>query len=190
MEAKRLMTAEEFAALPTGRGTRYELVEGKVREMAAAGFLHGMTVSQTNVVLGVFVAPRDLGALVGAETGFRVQHDPDVVYAPDVAFVAGDRLPPPSEQAGFLPLAPDFVVEVVSPSDRRREVRAKVADWLRYGTRVVWVLNPTSRAAEAWRADGPVEIRRSDEEIDAEPVLPGFRCFVRDLFPKNLEGGS
>lgn len=190
MEAKRLMTAEEFAALPTGRGVRYELVDGVPREMAAAGFLHGMTVAQTNGVLWVFVAPRDLGAVVGAGTGFCVRHDPDVVFAPDVAFVARDRLPPPSEQAGFLPLAPDFVVEVVSPSDRRRDVRAKVAAWLRYGTRIVWVLNPPSRTAEVWRVGHPVELRRSEEEIDAEPVLPGFRCFVRDLFPKNLVGGS
>lgn len=190
MEAKRLMTAEVFARLPSGRGTRYELVDGEPRKMAAAGFLHGMTVSQTNLVLGVFVAPRDLGALVGGETGFRVQHEPDVVFAPDVAFVARDRLPPPSEQSGFLPLAPDFVVEVVSPFDRRREVRAKAADWLRYGTRLVWLLDPATRAAEVWRAEHPVDLRHSGEEIDAEPILPGFRCFVGDLFPKNPIGGS
>jgi Uma2 family endonuclease len=185
VETKRVMTAEEFARLPSGRGETYELIHGELRTMTAAGFLHRRTVMQAGGVIWSFVEPRGLGGLVGAETGFKTERNPDHVRAPDIAFVARDRIPPPELQAGFLELAPDFAVEVVSPFDTWSELRAKVADWLAHGTKVVWVLDPPTRTSEIWRIDGRIDRRAGDDEMDAEPVLPGFRCRVSDLFPRD-----
>lgn len=183
VETRRLVTADELAELPTGRGKVYELVDGELRTMAAGGFEHGLTIGRTTGILWGFISPRELGGLCGAETGFRVRRDPDTVRAPDVAFIARDRMPALGRHVSYEELVPDFVVEVVSLTDRWSELRAKVTDWLRYGCKIVWVLDPVSRTAEVWHAGGRIERRGPDDEIDAEPVLPGFSCRVGDLFP-------
>lgn len=183
VRTRQATTAEELARMPTGRGQRFELLNGELRAMAAAGFLHGQTVALATGLLWTVLQSRNLGILVGAETGFMLHRDPDHVRAPDVGFVAHEHLSGHSEIAGFLELAPDFAVEVVSPTDRWSDVTSKAQDWLDHGTRVVWIIDPGSRAVEIWRADGRIDRRRGNGEVDAEPVLPEFRCRVPELFP-------
>ena len=72
----------------------------------------------------------------------RSHRGPDTVRAPDVAFVAAERLGTGEIPTGFLEMAPDLVVEVVSPSDSANAVQAKVDDWLGAGTWLVWVVDP------------------------------------------------
>lgn len=185
---KKLMTVEEFARLPTGRGVRYELVNGELRTMAAAGGRHGAGVARITFRLGSFLEANDLGVLFGAETGFLLQQNPDHLRAPDAAFVTHERLAGLDQLSGFLDLAPDFVVEVVSPGDGWSEVTSKAQDWLDRGVRVAWIVDPEARSVEVWRSGGRVDRRARDEEVDAEPALPGFRCRVSDLFPMRLGG--
>jgi len=93
LETKNLMTAEELARLPSGEGKRYELVNGELRTMAAAGFNHGEISGCIFSVLYAYAQPRHLGRLCTNETGFVLRRQPDHVRAPDVAFVVHDRLP-------------------------------------------------------------------------------------------------
>ena len=79
-------------------------------------------------------------------------------------------------------MAPDLVVEIVSPSDRVSDVAEKARMWLSYDTKLVWVIHPESRTVEAYRADAPVETLGEDEILDGAPALPGFTCTVRDVF--------
>jgi Uma2 family endonuclease len=188
VETKQRMTVEEFAKLPTGRGRRYELVNGELRTMAAAGGRHGAIVALATVRFGTFLETHDLGVLFGAETGFVLHRNPDHVRAPDVAFVGYERLAGLASRNGFLACAPDLVVEVVSPGDTWTEVAEKVRDWLDHGTRVVWIVDPDTRTVEIWRADGRVDVRREADELDAEPVLPDFRCQAGDIYPRQSAG--
>ncbi len=188
VETKQRMTVEEFAKLPTGRGRRYELVNGELRTMAAAGGRHGAVVGQTTGVLWSFLSTHDLGVLFGAKTGFVLHLNPDHVRAPDVAFVGYERLAGFASRVGFLECAPDLVVEVVSPGDTWTEVAEKVRDWLDHGTQVVWIVDPDTRTVEIWRGDGRVDVRREADELDAESVLTGFRCRVPDIFPRQGAG--
>lgn len=89
---------------------------------APAGFPHGRVAVRLGARIDRHVEETGSGVVVAAETGFRIAHDPDTVRAPDAAFVAAGRMPPESERRGFLDLAPDVVVEVVSPSDRAGDV--------------------------------------------------------------------
>ena len=118
--------------------------------MSPAGSEHGWIVTNVTVPLAVFVKQRSLGRVFGAETGFRIGHDPDTVRA-DVAFVTamrvGVELPP-----GFFPGPPDLAVEVLSPDDRAGEVLAKVQDWLDAGCRAVWVVDPRTRTVTVYRS--------------------------------------
>ena len=122
----------------------------------------------------------DLGEVIAQDTGFKIERDPDTVRAPDAAFVARDRLGRLPDE-GYAELAPDWVAEILSPSDRPGEVLEKVGQWLNAGVRLVWVLDPVRPHARIYRADGTMSIVGPDEELDAEDVIPGFRCPLRDI---------
>ena len=76
----------------------------------------------------------------------------------------------------YLELAPDLVVEVLSPGDRPGEVLAKVADWLSAGSQLVWVIDPDRRLARVYRQDGTEVTIGQGGELEGENVLPGFTC--------------
>jgi Uma2 family endonuclease len=138
-----------------------------------AGLAHGVVAARLGEHVAAFVRLHALGLVVAAETGFTLARDPDTVRAPDVGFIRRDRVPDPLPR-GYAPMAPDLVVEVLSPDDRPGEVLAKVADWLRAGTSLIWVVDPIRRSARVYRADGTESFADGDAALDGEDVLRGF----------------
>ena len=173
------MTADELlhVHLPN---RHVELVRGVLVVREPAGGTHGRVTVNLTVRLGVHVEHAGVGQLFAAETGFTLARHPDTVRAPDIAFVRRDRLPRP-EPRGFPELAPDLVVEVLSPSDRPGEVLAKVADWLSAGTSLVWVIDPERRLARVYRQDGSERLLTGDDSLDGEDVVPVFSCPLSDV---------
>jgi len=169
-----LMTAEEllYANIPN---KRTELVRGVVIVREPAGYNHGRVTMNLTLRLGAHVEGAGSGQLVAAETGFTLFRAPDTVRAPDIAFVRWERLPGPVA-SGFPELAPDLVVEVLSPDDRPGETLAKVGDWLEAGVRLVWVIDSERRRARIYRPDGSEGSVQEDENLSGEDVLPGFTC--------------
>ena len=169
-----LMTADELldVRIPD---KRVELIRGRLVVREPAGLRHGRVAMELARQLANYVGDRGMGRVYAAETGFTVARDPDTVRAPDVAFIRRDRLPDP-EPLGFPDLAPDLVVEVLSPGDRPGEILAKVADWLSAGTRLVWVVDPLRRVARVYRQDGSETIVTAEAALEGEDVLPGFEC--------------
>jgi Uma2 family endonuclease len=173
------MTAEELLRLPDD-GQRRELIDGELRCMAPAGGPHGQEGGRVFVRLGHHVEANGLGEVFLAETGFLLRRDPDRVRAPDFAFIRAERLPADGLPAGYVPIAPDLVVEVVSPGDAATEVREKVDDWLGFGCRAVWVVYP-GRRLDAYLADGTIRPHGPEDEVEGGDALPGFRMRLRDL---------
>src|SRR3989442_10789583 len=174
MTPPALMTAEELldVRIPD---KRVELVKGVLVVREPAGYTHGRVTLNLTLRLGAHVERTEAGQLFAAETGFTLARGPDTVRAPDIAFIGRDRLPDP-EPAGFPDLAPDLVVEVLSPDDRPGKVLAKVADWLSAGTKLVWVIDPTHRVARVYRLDRTGQILTVDEGLGGEDLVPGFSC--------------
>ena len=173
------MTAEELLRFQPPH-KRTELVDGVMLVREPAGFRHGVIASVIGARVRNHVVQHELGVTVAAETGFILRRDPDTVRAPDVAFISRDRLPP-QDTRGFAELAPDLVVEVLSPDDQPGEVLAKCADWLRAGCRLVWVVEPERRAVRVYRAAGSVAVVGESGVVDGEDVLPGFSCAVAEM---------
>lgn len=179
---RTLLTADELLRLPDD-GSRKELVEGELRTMAPAGYEHGIVAGNVLLRVGNHVQANRLGDVVAAETGFRIGRDPDTVRAPDVGFVAAGRFPGGRLPATFPDLAPDFLVEVVSPTDTAHEIEEKVRDWLRAGVRLLWVVYPSTRSVTVYRSMTDVRVLKEQDSLDGADVLPGFSCRVSDLFP-------
>ena len=152
-----------------------ELVRGVLVVREPAGFRHGRVSATLTKLLANHVDTHGLGRVLAAETGFKLAADPDTVRAPDVAFVSRERFPD-ADPEGYLALAPDLVVEVLSPGDRPGETLAKVGDWLNAGSRLVWVIDPSRRVAHVYRQDGSAAVLTEGEALQAEDVVPGFEC--------------
>ncbi len=167
-------TAEELLHLRIP-GKHAELVRGVLVVREPPGYLHGDVTARLAKLLMNFVDEHDLGRVLAAETGFRLAREPDTVRAPDIAFVRRQRVPSPPP-IGYAELAPDLVVEVLSPGDRPGEVLEKVADWLTAGSALVWVIDPGREQARVYRADGSESHVAVDGTLDGEEVLPGFTC--------------
>ena len=178
---KTSFTAQELMHLPTIH-RRLELVEGRLFEMPFNGAQHGHVTMQIGSQLGSCVKHNGLGKVFAPGTGFILHRDPDTVRAPDVSFIARDRLPPGELPAGYLEIMPDLAAEVLSPNDRSNEVRDKVEDWLRAGVKLVWVIYPANRSATVYRSMDDVQELSEDDSLDGEQVVPGFTCRVGDLF--------
>ena len=152
------LTAEELASIPDN-GKRCELVNGVLRMMSPAGGRHGRIAGQLLLRVGNHVE-QQLGATFAAETGFLLHRNPDTVRAPDVAFVSHERLGEYADHDGFLPLAPDLVAEVVSPSDQSSEVESKATAWLQAGVRVVLVVDPQTNSIREYRSPAQIQVYR------------------------------
>ena len=179
MATKTLLTADDLLALPDD-GMRHELIQGELQSMAPAEYEHGRVVLRLGRIVASFIEAPGLGDALGAETGFRIGVDPDTVRAPDFAFVSRERLPEVTSPRGFGIGAPDLAAEVVSPGDSYSEVEEKVLDWLRAGTRLVWVVDPRTRTVAVHDASGNVSILT--DVLTGGNVLPGFECRISDLF--------
>lgn len=175
-------SAEDLLKLPSGEDKRYELVEGRLRVMCAAGFEHGRVAMMAGRLLSNHVHATGSGVTLGAETGFILARDPDTVRAPDAAFVSHARVDAVGTTVGFWPGgAPDLAIEVVSPEDSRPYVRSKALNWLETGASAVLVLDPRSCSATVYRADGDVHVH-TEGTIDLSDAVPGWRVNAADFF--------
>jgi Uma2 family endonuclease len=175
-------TAEELLKLPGGEGLRYELIEGRLHVMCAAGFEHGRVAMTAGHLLTSHVHATGSGVTLGAETGFILARDPDTVRAPDAAFVSHARADAVGPTLGFWPGgAPDLAIEVVSPDDSRPYVHAKALNWLDAGASAVLVLDPRSRSATVYRPGGDVR-SYAEGTLDLGDAVPGWRVAVADFF--------
>ena len=177
----RLLTAEDLLRL-SSEGVRGELIRGVLCETMPTGHEHGAIVVNLSTELRNFIKPRRLGWLVASDSGVWLERDPDTVREPDIAFISAENIPLDARITGYAEVTPDFVVEIASPSDSRREVHDKAQMWLLHGVRLVWVVYPNTRTVDVYRVDGAVNTLTEDDSLDGLDVLPGFACEVGAIF--------
>ncbi len=167
----QLTTADELLRYQSD-GYHYELVRGKLKKMAPAGYEHGALALKFAAELRNFVKANKLGGGTAAETGFKLSSDPDTVRAPDTAFISQKRLDEVGPVQGYWPGAPDLAVEVVSPNDLYTEVSEKVAEWLGAGSSMVVVVNPRTRQVLVHTSPTEVKVLETDDTLGGGVVVP------------------
>ena len=174
-----LMTAEELFWLPDD-GLRHELIKGELLTMSPTGAEHGAVTVNLSFLLAQYVRPLKLGRLFAGDTGFKLESDPDTVLAPDVAFISSQRAGELSKR--YHEGAPDLVVEVLSPGDRKGKVEEKTARWLALGALAVWLVNPQTRTVDVRHANGEKKLLTESDELTGDDIIPGFRVCVAEIF--------
>ena len=116
------------------------------------------------------------------ETGYRLAVDPDTVRSPDVSFLSAQNMPSDGIPDGYIAGPPDLAIEIVSPGDTATEIQDKVQDYLRHGTRLVWIIYPQQQVVVVHYPDGTAKTLPQSETLSGEDVVPGFACSVKEIF--------
>lgn len=181
------MTTDDLDALLED-GWQYELVEGVLVRMPLSGGEASSIAMRLGGRLSVYVEDNDLGAITGADGGYRPDpaHPRDTELAPDVAFVRKDRVPDHAspDYPKAWPIAPDLAVEVASPKQYRPGMCAKAKLYLSFGTRLVWVIWPRWQQVDVWWPGDtqPSATLSAGDRLDGLDIVPGFTYPVEKLF--------
>src|SRR6187551_2491614 len=141
--ATQTYTPEDLLLMPDGKD--FELVDGNLVERPMSA-LSSWVAGETYGLLREHNRAHDLGTVWPSDNGFRCfPDDPGKVRKPDVSFIGRERYSLDQLSDGFLRIAPDLVVEVISPNDLAEDVEQKVEEYLGAGVRLVWVVDPDTR---------------------------------------------
>lgn len=180
--SEQTYTPEDLLTMPDRK--KYELVDGHLvkRNMSV---LSNWVATRLCRFIDAFVDDHHFGWAWGAGQGYVCFPDsPRKIRFPDVSYVSKNRLPEGPTSDGYIDIAPDLAVEVVSPNDTAYEVVHKVLEYLDAGVALVWVIDPEARTTQVYRGDGTTNLLREDGELSGEDVLPGFRCRLATIFPE------
>ncbi len=175
-------TERDLIRMHGARRKLYELIDGTLVEKGM-GHKESFLAHELGRLLGNFVDANDLGYCTTTDDLVRVM--PKLVRGPDVAFVSWTTRPErvvPQEQISTK--VPDLVVEVISPSNTRKEMQIKLKEYFLGGVKLVWLIYPEKRTAEAYTAPDKVVAIPADGTLDGGTVLPGFRLVLAKLFEK------
>ena len=179
--AVMLMTPDEYLVYPLS-DVKAELVRGELRMTPPAAGPHGCVATNIVVLLSAYLNGRGLGRVFADGVGYELVQLPRTVRAPDASFVRSGRLPAEGIGPGFLKLAPDLAVEVLSPTESASELEEKLDDYCACGTPLIWVVDPVLRTVMIVASDAPVRWLREADTLDGGEVVPGFSCGVAQLF--------
>jgi Uma2 family endonuclease len=177
------VTSGEFLSHPAAAGAS-ELVRGEVRMMTPAGGSHGAIAGTLFRLLSNFVEEHQLGLCFPDNTGFQLPNLEDTVRSPDVAFIRADRLPQNGIARGWVPIAPDLVVEVLSPDETPAMLEEKLRDYRTAGTPLIWVVDPDRRGVSIRRLNAADHWITERETLVGEDDLEGFSMPVSRLFER------
>jgi Uma2 family endonuclease len=180
VELKRL-TGDDLLELQSD-GKRYELIEGMLIDMSPTGLEHSRVESRVAFLLGLFLMENKLGQVFTGEAGFYTRGTKHTTRGADVAYISYERMPREVVEPGYSHIAPDLVVEVISPYDRTGDIEAKTQEWLAFGVREVWNVYPGARSIHIYgRAERPA-ILFAGQTLDGGAVLPGFSAEIAQFF--------
>jgi Uma2 family endonuclease len=175
-----LVTGDELARTPNLG--RCELVEGRVIDMSPTGYEHGRIEARFAAILQQFVLPKKLGHVLTGEVGIFTRRNPDTVRGADVLYISNERFARKTPGRAFLDVAPELVVEVLSPDDRPGEVLRKLGEYFDAGVLLVWLADPEERVVMAHRSLTDVRRFAISDSLSGDDVLPGFTVPLSEIF--------
>lgn len=178
------LSEDQLLALSSlNRDLRLEMTaEGDLEIMTPAGWETGSRNLKIAMQLGLWAEQDGTGIATDSSGGFILPNS--AVRAPDAAWVHRDRLASltTEQKQKFLPLCPDFVFELRSPSDRLETLQAKMREYIENGARLGWLIDPESRRVYVYRPDRDIVRLDEPSEVSGGPELPGFVLDLRAIW--------
>ena len=176
------LTYEEYLEEPETM-SRFDIVDGEVIMSAGPHIYHQTISGNINEPVRRFARENELGRVWYAPVDVIVQIAPLRVRQPDLLFISSEGAA--TIQDGRVHGGPDLVVEILSPSNSRRDIEAKLADYARIGVRECWLVAPEGRTVETLQLDGGewkrLAIRGVGENVETVE-LEGLELPVSDIF--------
>ncbi|MCP4362746.1 MAG: Uma2 family endonuclease [Chloroflexi bacterium] len=176
---QKLITGEELFAM--GDIGPAELIKGEIKNHMPTGHPHGFIESLIAFFLTLFVREHKLGRVLTGEVGIYTKRNPDTVRAADVSFISHERLGR-AKVAGYLDVAPELVVEIMSPSNTWTEVQEKLAEYFAVDVKLVWVVDPQLEQVHVYHALEQVKLLGKQDELTGGETLPGFTVALTEIF--------
>lgn len=179
-----LMTADQFfdwVHRPENADRHFELERGRLVELSRPGERHGLVCLKAGFVLESYVRRQRRGYACGNGTGVIWEYTPDVVRGPDLIYYDENRRYCDLEPR-YSDEVPTLVVEVLSPNDRPTPVLRRITQFLRWGVRLVWVIDPEDKTVSIYRSGHEPEVLDATQDLTGDGVLPDFRCPVAEFF--------
>lgn len=126
------------------------------------------------------------GATFDSSTGFKLPNKAE--RSPDTSWIRRERLAKltAEQKRKFIPLCPDFVVELRSPSDDLDKVKAKMDEYIANGAQLGWLIDPETRKVHVYRPNQPVEILDNPQQVSGDPELPGFVLELAEIWEPDI----
>ena len=176
------VTVDAFYELSeTVDGTRSELVKGRRVASPLPTLDCGEIHSNVGYRIWAFCKSLRLGRVCSA-SGVVTDFGEHTVRVPAVSYYSKERLPLEKRVVKYNDLPPDLCVEVVSPSNTKKELRTKIQEYFTVGVRMVWVVEPEDRSITVLTSPSEGRTLYDDSELGGGEVLPGFKCKVSELF--------
>jgi Uma2 family endonuclease len=178
------MTDEELMRFCAANdGLRVERdVNGELIVMTPAGGKTGKKNTDVIIDLGIWNRQNERGITFESNTGFTL---PDgSMLSPDAAWVERRRWDALSdrEQERFVPLCPDFVIELRSPSDNLSELKAKMFQWIANGAQLAWLIDPIEQAVFVYRPAESPEVHHHPTSVQGSGVMAGFELVMARIW--------
>lgn len=176
------ITAQDVAELEADK--LVEVVNGAWREREMAGELHGAIATNLILAIGGYAKTNQLDRVYPGDTSYVLEGTPDDIRTlrlPDVSFVQAERVKT-EDREGFYYQAPDLAIEIVSPTERTSDTRAKLNDYLQADTRQVWLVYPETKQVTVHEAGGGASTYELGQSVPGRALLPGYSISVNDIF--------
>jgi Uma2 family endonuclease len=183
LKSTRLTDEQFFELCSANRDIRFERsADGELIIMAPTGGGTGNKNAELGAEFVIWNRQTPLGKVFDSSTGFKLPNGAD--RSPDVSWVRLDRWDALTEEQkdGFIPLAPDFAVELRSKTDVLKTVQAKMREYIDNGVRLGWLIDAKTQRVEIYRPGQEVEVLESPTNLSGEDVLPGFSLNLRPLW--------
>jgi Uma2 family endonuclease len=182
----KLLTADEFYDFvhrPENAGKWFELERGEVIELPPPMKPHGFVCGNVARILGNYAIARRDGYVCSNDTGLIVERGPDTVRGADVCYYVDDQTLDTMPRK-YSDAPPRLVVEVRSPTDREKKIQRRLAEYLRLGVPMVWLVDPEDRFVAVYEPCKIHQVLEDTDELAGGEVLPAFRCRVAEFFAR------
>ncbi|MGB1287188.1 MAG: Uma2 family endonuclease [Aggregatilineales bacterium] len=178
---EKLYTREDYAAftkLPENRGRRFELIHGEIVEKVTTeehSIIAGLIITEINL----YFRQNKIGR-AGVEMSHAVPDDDINERIPDVSV----RIHPPDaiSRKGAVNEMPEIAIEIKSPGNTYKSLRAKAEYYLRHGAQSVWLIYPEKRLIEVYHQSADIKILTGQDTLTEDALLPGFSVAVSTIF--------